>query len=62
MKHLMDFTITKPGQLFNYRYQNCVYGNTWLACWIILWLTNRILYRYKKFDEGQKFTIYTIVK
>ena len=33
-----------------------------IACWLILWLAKRIIYRYKKFDDGQKFTIYTIVK
>lgn len=33
-----------------------------LGCWLMLIIVEKLLGKYKKFDEGQRFTIYTIVK
>lgn len=33
-----------------------------VVCWVLLWILKQVIYRSKKLDEGQKFTIYTILK
>lgn len=62
IKELLNFEIIHLGD-YSLTVSKIVYLlGLGVSCWLALFLFSRILPKYKKFDEGQRYTFYTIAK
>ncbi|MBN8702352.1 MAG: mechanosensitive ion channel [Bacteroidetes bacterium] len=62
MKTIFEFEVLKLGE-YSLTFSRIVYIiGLLLFLWVILKVIKKVLAKYTKFDEGQKFTAYTIVK